>query len=108
MLVIGLNGQLNLKIFKKKKNKCSSESRTFVKVDPKYRNDIIWILWDVIFFTSKKHNTFIQQIIDHLFSLFCIKYTTASCKKRRYLLYFAISVITEEVRQIQNWLKIKK
>ena len=85
-------------ICKKKKNKCSSESRTFVKVDPKYRNDIIWILWDVIFFTSKKHNTFIQQIIDHLFSLFCIKYTTASCKKRRYLLYFAISVLTEEVR----------
>ena len=32
-----------------------------------------------------------------MFELFCIKYTTASCKKRRYLLYFAVSIITEGV-----------
>ena len=32
-----------------------------------------------------------------LHSLFCIKYTTASCKKRRYLLYFAVALVTEPV-----------
>ena len=32
-----------------------------------------------------------------LYSLFCIKYTTASCKKRRYLLYFAVSILTENI-----------
>jgi len=30
-------------------------------------------------------------------NLFCIKYTTGSCKKRRYLLYFAVAIITEPV-----------
>jgi hypothetical protein len=31
------------------------------------------------------------------FNIFCIKYTTASCRKRRYLLYFAIAILTEPV-----------
>jgi hypothetical protein len=30
-------------------------------------------------------------------SVFCIKYTTGSCKKRRYLLYFAVALLTEHV-----------
>jgi hypothetical protein len=29
--------------------------------------------------------------------IFCIKYTTGSCKKRRYLLYFAVALLTEPV-----------
>jgi hypothetical protein len=32
-----------------------------------------------------------------LLELFCIKYTTASSKKRRYLLYFAVALLTEPV-----------
>lgn len=85
-------------ICKKKKNKSSCESRTFVKVDPKYRNDIIWILWETIIFYSNSKEKFISELVHSLFSLFCIKYTTASCKKRRYLLYFAVSLLTESVR----------
>jgi hypothetical protein len=30
-------------------------------------------------------------------NIFCIKYTTASCKKRRYLLYFAVALLCEPV-----------
>jgi hypothetical protein len=30
-------------------------------------------------------------------TLFCIKYTTAACKKRRYLLYYAVALVTEPV-----------
>jgi hypothetical protein len=32
-----------------------------------------------------------------LFQLFSIKYTTASSRKRRYLLYFAVELLTEPV-----------
>jgi hypothetical protein len=32
-----------------------------------------------------------------LVDIFSIKYTTASCKKRRYLLYFAVAILTEPV-----------
>ncbi len=84
---------------KKKKNKSSCESRTFVKVEPKYRNDIIWILWESLLYYSKDKDKFVIQLVDSLFNLFCIKYTTASCKKRRYLLYFAVSLLTETVRK---------
>ena len=35
--------------------------------------------------------------MNSMLNMFCIKYTTASCKKRRYLLYFAISLLTEHV-----------
>lgn len=83
---------------KKKKNKSTCEGRPFVKVDAKGRNDIIWILWDAILFYAKNKPKFVEQAIQSLFNLFCIKYTTASCKKRRYLLYFAVSLITESVR----------
>ena len=83
---------------KKRKNKCVCESRMFANVDPKCRNDIIWILWDAIFHYSNDKTDFIQKTILSLFNLFCIKYTTASCKKRRYLLYFAVSLLTESVR----------
>ena len=83
---------------KKKKNKSTCESRPFVKVDAKCRNDIIWILWDTILHYSDDKSKFIQQTVQSLFSLFCIKYTTASSKKRRYLLYFAVSLLTEAVR----------
>tara|TARA_A100001015_G_scaffold298362_1_gene381011 strand:- start:8575 stop:9672 length:1098 start_codon:yes stop_codon:yes gene_type:complete len=85
-------------ICKKRKNKCLSEARSFVKVETKFRNDIIWILWDVLIYYSKQHNTFVEQLMNNLFELFCIKYTTASCKKRRYLLYFAVSLCTEDVK----------
>jgi hypothetical protein len=32
-----------------------------------------------------------------LLTIFSIKYTTASCRKRRYLLYFAVELLTESV-----------
>ena len=30
-------------------------------------------------------------------NIFCIKYTTAACKKRRFLLYFAVALLKETV-----------
>jgi hypothetical protein len=31
-------------------------------------------------------------------NLFCIKYTTTSCKKRRYILYYAVGILIENVK----------
>tara|TARA_Y100000816_G_scaffold280515_1_gene253981 strand:- start:11548 stop:12651 length:1104 start_codon:yes stop_codon:yes gene_type:complete len=83
---------------KKRKNKCVCESRNFVKVEAKYRNDLIWIIWDCMLHYGKgKNNIFVNELLNCMFELFCVKYTTASCKKRRYLLYFAVSILTENV-----------
>jgi len=32
-----------------------------------------------------------------LLNMFCVKYTTGAAKKRRYLLYFAVSLLTQPV-----------
>jgi len=65
-------------------------------VENKYQRDTIWIVWEALI--NHSHiNPFIESLIQSILVLFSIKYTTASCKKNRYLIYFAISLLTEPV-----------
>lgn len=85
-------------ICKKRKTPCFCEARGYAPVEKKFKKDIIWLLWDALFlYSDKVANKYIEQLMKSLFNLFCIKYTTASCKKRRYLLYFAVALLTEPV-----------
>lgn len=85
-------------ICKKRKEPVYCQRRNFVNVEKKYTRDIIWILWDGLLHYSKElKNTFIEKLMQGLIEIFSIRYTTASCKKRRYLLYFAVSLLTEPV-----------
>jgi hypothetical protein len=85
-------------ICKKRKEPCYCEKRGNYSVDNKLQRDIIWIVWDILLhYSSQLHNTYIDSIMKSILNLFCIKYTTASCKKRRYLLYYAVALITEPV-----------
>jgi hypothetical protein len=86
-------------ICKKRHESCLCEKRPYVEVENKYKRDIIWILWDALFYYSEElKNPFIEKLMQSTFNIFCIKYTTASCKKRRYLLYFAVALLTEHVQ----------
>ena len=83
---------------KNRKEPCVCEKRNSVPVENKYRSDIIWILWDALFHYSELlENPFINKLMEAIFYVFCIKYTTAASKKRRYLLYFAVAILTENV-----------
>lgn len=85
-------------ICKKKKTPVSCEVRSDIPVEKKFKCDVIWILWDALFhYCQVLENPFITSLMQSVFTLFCIKYTTASCKKRRYLLYFAVALLTEPV-----------
>lgn len=77
------------------KEKLFCERRTFAKVDSKYQKDIIWIIWDIFLQESSKRPKIIQKIIESLLSLFCLKYTTGCHKKRKNIMYLAISVLCE-------------
>jgi hypothetical protein len=67
-------------------------------VEKKYSKDIIWILCDaLIYYASLTKNEFIIKLMKAIIDIFSIKYTTASCKKRRYLLYFAVEILCEPV-----------
>lgn len=85
-------------ICKKRKEPCFCQRRMKPPVENKFQKDIIWLIWDTLIeYGNKLENVYISKLMMALFNLFCIKYTTASCKKRRYLLYFGVALLTETV-----------
>lgn len=85
-------------INKKKKECCLIERRSWVKVSDKNQTDIIWMVWDVIlYYTEKKHCPITKKIVNSLLDLFCIRYSTGIKRRRKYLIYNAISLLTEPV-----------
>jgi hypothetical protein len=85
-------------ICKKRKLKCICQTREKIPVEHKYQKEIIWIVWDALFYTiQQKQNPFLLSLMSSLLKLFCIHFSPPSVKKRKYLLYFAISLITENV-----------
>lgn len=82
---------------KKKKQLIKCEHRSY-NVENKNRSNIIWIIWDILLDYSELQSIeLIKKTMNSLNQLFCIKYTEASNKKRRYILYYSISLLTEHV-----------
>ena len=85
-------------ICKGKKELCVCENRQFAAVQDKFKNDNIWIIWEVILNQSaKKNDALVTKIINALLGIFCIKYSTGVKKRRRFVIYFAIALLTEPV-----------
>lgn len=85
-------------ICRKRREPCVCVSRTEYNVDKKYTTDVIWIVWDVLLhYSNLLEDPLITKIMNSLVDLFSIKYTLGTPKKRRYLLYFAVSLLTEFV-----------
>lgn len=83
-------------ISKRKKEKCECERRSFAPVLDKYQMDIIWMIWELLIIEcNNNHSTAKNKIMDALLNIFSIRYTSGVKKKRRYLIYFAIAIITE-------------
>ena len=81
---------------KKRKEVCICERRTFAMVDEKCVKEPIWMIWDVLFkANAEKKSEISDKILKSIFELFCIRYTSGVKKKRKYLLYFAISLVTD-------------
>ena len=82
----------------KKRKEPTQCQRRILPVENKYQKDIIWLVWDCLLkYSEERKNPFIDKIMNSIMSVFCIKYTTGACKKRRYLLYFAVALLTEPV-----------
>lgn len=83
---------------KKRKERCRCVRRPFVTVDVKHAYDLVWMVWDALFYYIKERSSpFLEKVLQSVFTLFSLQYTNACCKKRRYLLYFAVSLCTEQV-----------
>ena len=60
--------------------------------------DPVWLIWDTILIESRsRNNKANDKIINALLDIFCIKYTSGVTKRRRFLIYFAISLLTESI-----------
>ena len=81
---------------RKNKQQIVCEMRTFPKINQKFQNDVIWIVWELLLNYANK-NSIIEKVINSLIDLFSIKYNYSVKKKRRYLLYFAVELLTEKV-----------
>jgi len=82
---------------KKKGDKIMGSTRTFAPIQQNNYKDIIWKKWEIILEESKKKQKMCKKIIKSLLNIFSIKYTNNSKKKRRYVLYFAISLLCENI-----------
>jgi predicted metal-dependent HD superfamily phosphohydrolase len=77
---------------------CECELRGFVNVERKLARDLIWLIWDVLFYYMKERQSpIIEKVMGSLLTLFSLHYTNACCRKRRYILYFAVSLCTEQI-----------
>ena len=94
-------------ISKLKKQKIECERRIQIPVDSKEQKQIIWIVWDAILKESIEHNQFIQKIIKSLLNLFCLKYSSGCPRKRRYIMYFAVTLLTDIINMEEELVKEK-
>ena len=86
-------------ICKAKKETCRCERRSHIPVDDKLQFDPIWMIWDMIIARSSQtddYSQLTQKIVSSLLRLYCVRFTPGVRKKRRYLIYFAISLLTTE------------
>lgn len=74
------------------KRKCVIVERTYTS---KHKTDSIWLLWDTIL--SYAQGILVQKIIKSILSLFSIAFVPASKERRRFLVYYAISLCCESI-----------
>ena len=85
------------RICKTNKKTCKAERRSFIPVENKYQMEVIWMIWEIFIRLSTERGGSIKSIMDALLNLFCIHFAPSQVKKRKYLLYFAVSILTEYV-----------
>jgi hypothetical protein len=96
-------------ICKTKKEKICCERRMFAKVDSKLQKDIIWIIWDLFITEAGKNKSkIVKKTMESLLSLFSLKYTSGSHKKKKNILYFAISTLCENVNNNEEILRLSQ
>ena len=81
---------------KTNKKNLTCERREEIKVNEKFQKDVIWLVWDTIVITANiQKNTITTKVVNSLLNLFSLHYGAGCKKKRRYLIYFAISIVVD-------------
>jgi len=82
---------------KKENNLVFFGARRTYSVAPQFQKDIVWIIWDLIMEEAKSRNKGIVKIINAINQLFCLRYSSGAKKKRKYLIFYCVALLTEYV-----------
>tara|TARA_Y100000389_G_C17416804_1_gene494231 strand:+ start:440 stop:1492 length:1053 start_codon:yes stop_codon:yes gene_type:complete len=66
--------------------------RRNVPVDSQYQMDVAWLIWETILKFSKKN---IEMLILSMRNIYCSRFSPGVKRKRRFILYFAISLVCD-------------
>ena len=91
-----------------RKEKCRCERRNKMPVESKSQMDIIWIIWDIFLNKAEKQDKIVKKIVNALLTLFTLKYTSGCCKRRKYILYFVVSLLCEKVNLNEEIIREKQ
>jgi hypothetical protein len=90
-----------------KKNKIIAASRDYVE-NEKNQKDYVWLIWDSIKLIIRPKDKLYHNIFDSLVTLFTIKYTTSTKRKRVYIIYWAVYLAIDKVDTATQIIKDKK
>ena len=88
---------LNFESLVKRENKKYCAERRTVEVENKYQTDIVWILWDCLCYEAQTRNSSMLTLVKNLRNLFSLKYKPGFKKKRKFLIYYAVNLLTESI-----------
>ena len=77
----------------------------YADLETKHRTDFIWLIWETLVHYAERRGALETALINTLFEFFRVRYSSSVIKKRKSLLYFAISILTETVplkREVLN------
>jgi hypothetical protein len=83
-------------VCKTKKEKCVGERRASMPVDDVRQMDIVWIIWDILIIQAQQ-NKIIHKIVMSLLTLFSLQYTNACARRRKYILFCVVELLTTRV-----------
>ena len=85
------------KMCKKQKQICRIQKREIDTVDEKHLANPIWLIWEAIQQEATKRGGIHAKIIDSLFSIFILRYSDTMNTKRKFVVYYAISILTTNI-----------
>lgn len=87
------------RICKSKKRPCKCETRNLGDIDANYQTEPDWMIWEILIMQSQQKNMpCIEKLVRSLYQLYIFRYTPVSYKKRRFVVYLAISVIVDGIK----------
>ena len=85
---------------RQKKINLVCETRQNMPVKFEFQKDSVWLIWETLLAElddRKDDKKILKRIINSLLNLYCIKFSHSAKKKRKSIIYFAVSLLTDFV-----------